>query len=74
MPVGRVLASSEIHVWMNRPIMAMAGDWASWENQDDRPQLLALIEAVTDGEGGVDHELGGRNGKDKIAEKLKDDQ
>ena len=44
------------------------------ENQDDRPQLLALIEAVTDGEGGVDHELGGRNGKDEIAEKLKDDQ
>ena len=33
-----------------------------------------LIEAVTDGEGGVDHELGGRNGKDEIAEKLKDDQ
>jgi DNA gyrase subunit B len=44
------------------------------EHKDGRPERLVLIEAVTDGEGGVDHELGGRNGKDEIAEKLKDDQ
>ncbi len=77
MPVGRVLASSEIHVWDEPADHGDGGELRKLEeheNQDDRPQLLALIEAVTDGEGGVDHELGGRNGKDEIAEKLKDDQ
>ena len=45
-------------------------DLEEHEHKDGRPERLALIEAVTDGIGGVDHELGGRNGKDEIAEKL----
>ena len=49
-------------------------DLEEHEHKDGRPERLVLIEAVTDGEGGVYHELGGRNGKDEIAEKLKDDQ
>ena len=45
-------------------------DLEEHEHKDGRPERLVLIEAVTDGEGGVYHALGGRNGKDEIAEKL----